>query len=98
MVIQGAAGPITVIGDRNCPYGIVYALDTRDGNCGVISTGPLMGFLTYEDDDSKFLRHGSENAMEARIGGYMQYYERTPGFCGVMNVAATGLALVPAEN
>lgn len=98
IVLQGETGVVKVVADRNCPYGLVYALDTHGGNAGIISMGPLMGFLTYEDDDSKFLRHGAENAMEARIGGYFQEYFRTPGFCGVMNVAAAGLALVPAEN
>lgn len=98
VTLQGETGVVKVVADRNCPYGLVYALDTHNGNTGMISTGPLMKFLTYEDDDSKFMRHGSENAMEARIGGYMQMFVRTPGFCGVMNVAASGLALVPAEN
>lgn len=94
--IIGETGEIKIVGDRNCPYGRVHMLTTK--GCGLISMGPLMGFLTYEDDDSKFLRHTSENAMEARIGGYMQYFERTPGFCGTMDMGASGLTLLGTEN
>lgn len=96
VVITVETGPIKIVGDRNCPYGLVYMLQTK--GCGVISMGSLMGFLTYEDDDSKFLRHGAENAMEARIGGYMQFYARTPGFCGVANIGASGLTLLDDET
>lgn len=98
VVLLGENGPVKILGDRNCPYGLLYALDTHNDNCGIISMGPMLDFLKYEDDDNRFLRHASENAMEARLGGYLQFYARTPGLCGVANVAASGLSLVPAEN
>ena len=82
--IIGETGEVDVIGDRNCPYGLVYALQKK--GAVLISAGPMIGFLTYEDDDNKFVRHGAENAMEARIGGYLQFAHQTPGFCGVMDI------------
>lgn len=82
--IMGEHGKVDVVGDRNCPYGLAYALQKKGSV--LISAGPMIGFLTYEDDDNKFVRHGSENAMEARIGGYLQCAFQTPGYCGVMDI------------
>lgn len=86
VMIEGDAGPIKVIGDRNCPYGRYYMLDTK--GMALISAGPLIDFLKYEDDSDKFVRHGAENAMEARMGGYAQMTFRTPGFSGTGNITA----------
>lgn len=77
-------GHIDIIGDRNCPYGTVYML--QKSACVIGSMGEPMGYLDYEDDDSKFVRHGSENAMEARLGGYSNFAIQTPGYCGVMDI------------
>lgn len=77
-------GHIDIIGDRNCPYGTVYML--QKNACVIGSMGEPMGYLEYEDDDSKFVRHGAENAMEARIGGYSNFAIQTPGYCGVMDI------------
>ena len=79
-------GHIDIIGDRNCPYGLVYML--QKSSCVVGSMGEAMGYLDYEDDDSKFVRHNSENAMEARIGGYSNFAIQTPGYNGVMDITA----------
>lgn len=80
VMIEGDAGPIEVIGDRNCPYSRYYMIDPK--GVALMSAGPLIGFLHYEDDSSDFLRHGAENAMEARMGGYAQFTMRAPGFSG----------------
>ncbi len=84
--VRGESRMVDIVGDRNCPYGLVYALQTDA--CRLWSAGDMLGWLTYEDDDSHFLRHGQENAMEGRMGGYAQFCIRTPGFCGIADITA----------
>lgn len=96
VVLTGPAGDIEIITDRNCPYNLVYMLSTK--TCGIISMGKLLDWAKYEDDDSHFMRHGAENAMEARIRAYWQFYCRNPSTSGVADIGAAGLTLIDAET
>lgn len=82
----GENGDIDIIGDRNCPVNRCYML--QKDTWFWWSMGSMMDWLTYEDDDSKFVRHGTENAMEARLGGYMQLCCNFPGANGVGDISA----------
>lgn len=86
-ILSTSFGDIKVLRDHNCPIDTAYFLTMKTWR--LWSAGPMMGFLTYEDDDSKFLRHGTENAMEGRIGGYLQLCCSAPGWNGVATL--TGL-------
>lgn len=77
-------GPITVLSSRNCPRNRAYLLQT---DCWLLeSVGPLMDFLEYGDDDTRFLRHGNENAMEGRIGAYFNIVNKAPIYNGVGDI------------
>lgn len=78
-------GELDVLSDRNCPRDRVYMLTKN--TLRLTSMGPLMGFLHYGDDDSDFMRHASEDAMEGRTGGYMQLYCDAPGWNGTGDIS-----------
>lgn len=78
-------GPITVLGSRNCPRSRVYMLQTDTWL--LESVGPLMDFLEYGDDDTRFLRHGNENAMEGRIGAYFNMVCKAPIYNGTGDIS-----------
>lgn len=77
-------GEIDIVPSRNCPANRVYMLQKDTWIWW--SMGNWMDWLTYEDDDSKFVRHNAENAMEARLGGYMQLACNFPSANGVGDI------------
>lgn len=77
-------GEIDIVSDYNCPANRVYMLQRNTWKWW--SMGEMVDFLRYGDDDREYARHNSENAMEGRIGGYMQLCCKAPGFNGVGDV------------
>jgi len=82
-------GEIDIVASRNCPANRVYMLQKDTWIWW--SMGDWMAWMTYEDDDSKFVRHGTENAMEARLGGYMQLACSFPSANGVGDISVYNL-------
>lgn len=78
------SGDVDLVSDYNCPRNRVYLLQKDTWQW--ISAGEMPMFLKYGDDDKNYARHGSENAMEARLGAYMQLGCTFPGGNGVMLV------------
>ncbi len=79
-------GEIDIISDRNCDTNLLYMV-TPD-SLRLWSAGPLCDYLKYGDDTNEFVRHGTENAMEARLGGYMQFCSHAPQQNGVSDITA----------
>lgn len=79
-------GEIDILADRNCDTNLLYMLEPE--SLLLWSAGPLCDYLKYADDTNEFVRHGTENAMEARLGGYMQFCSHAPNSNGVSNISA----------
>lgn len=78
--INGPTGPIKIMMSRNCPRARVVLLTKK--HCHRGTAGGWMKPLTYGDDTNEWVRHSAENAMESRIGGYIQFYCDQPSSCG----------------
>lgn len=83
ITIMGPKGKVNVMADPYCPYNRVRALDLDHWKFCTI--GP-MGWI---DDDGKgqWLREGSADSHEARLGWYGQLYSDFPGASGVGSIA-----------
>lgn len=86
VTIVGATGPIQVVQSRMAPRNKIAMLTRK--HCFWDSIGDYMQWLTYEDDNTKFRAHGSENAMEARLGGYLQFVCSRPSTCATADISS----------
>lgn len=77
------AGPIGIFADKMCPDDRIYALNTD-----FMEAHHRPDFGWFDDDGTVFLRKASDDAYEARYGGYYQNYI-IPTFQGVI----TGLSI-----
>ena len=93
IVLALDSGDVDLITDYNCPRNRVYLL--QKDTWVWISAGEMPMRLKYGDDDKNYARHGTENAMEARLGAYMQLACTFPGANGVMTVPDEWLSSLP---
>jgi hypothetical protein len=93
IVLALDSGDCDLVTDYNCPRNRVYLL--QKDTWVWISAGEMPMRLKYGDDDKNYARHGTENAMEARLGAYMQLACTFPGANGVMLVPDEWLASLP---
>lgn len=80
---MSSAGPVGVFPERFCEDDRMYMLND---NFIEIKHRPDFGW--FDDDGSVFLRTASQDAYEARYGGYMEAYI-VPSFHGVISGLAT---------
>jgi len=76
---MSAAGPIPVFPERFCEEDRMYFL-----NDNFITTHHRPDFGWFDDDGTVFLRKASDDAYEARYGGYLENYI-VPVFHGVLD-------------
>jgi hypothetical protein len=70
VVINGPAGPITVLADRSCPSQTGFLLEMSTWK--LYSAGPAIGILDHEGQGLEMLRLNNYDAVEIRQGGYLQ--------------------------
>ena len=70
VVINGPAGPITVMADRSCPAQTGFLLEMSTWK--LYSAGPAIGILDHEGHGLEMLRLNNYDAVEIRQGGYLQ--------------------------
>lgn len=80
---MSTSGPVGVFADRFCDEDRMYFL-----NDNYIEIFHRPGFGWFDDDGTVFLRNSTQDAYDARYGGYLECYI-PPTFHGVM----TGLAV-----
>jgi hypothetical protein len=80
---MSSAGPVGVFADRFCDADRMYFL-----NDNYIEVHHRPGFGWFDDDGTVFLRSSTEDAYDARYGGYLQAYI-PPSFHGVLTGLAT---------
>ncbi len=80
---MSTSGPVPIVYDRFVEDDRVYFL-----NDDYIHIYHRPGFGWFDDDGTVFLRKASDDAYDARYGGYMQIYI-PPSFHGVMTGLAT---------
>lgn len=81
--VNGANTVMSIFPDRNCPDGLIYALE-MDSWC-LRSQNPAPHILKYMDE-IEILRVPGVDAAELRVGGYMNMYTNKPGHNGVIQV------------
>jgi len=81
--VNGANTVMSVFPDRNCPDGVIYALE-MDSWC-LRSQNPAPHILKYMDE-IEILRVPGVDAAELRVGGYMNMYTNKPGHNGAIQV------------
>ena len=85
ITVHGAAGPVEVYPDLNCPSARAYVL-TKDSWCLYsINQAPHIFDL---DNDQEFLRESTADAYEVRIGAYAQLGCNAPGYNAVVTLDA----------
>jgi hypothetical protein len=84
LTLYGANGPMKIIGDRNCPRGVMYMLTM---SCWKLHTlGSCPGFL--DDDGNRMLREASADALEGRIGLYGNLACDAPGYNARIDISS----------
>lgn len=81
--VNGANTVMSVFPDRNCPDGLIYALE-MDSWC-LRSQNPAPHILKYMDE-IEILRVPGVDSAELRVGTYGQFYTKRPGHNGVIEV------------
>jgi len=81
--INGANTVMSIFPDRNCPDGLIYALE-MDSWC-LRSQNPAPHILKYLDE-IEVLRVPGQDSAELRVGFYGNLYCTRPGFSGVIQV------------
>lgn len=81
--INGANTVMSVFPDRNCPDGVIYALEMD--SWVLRSQNPAPHILKYMDE-IEILRIPGVDAAELRVGAYMNMYCKKPGHNGVIQV------------
>lgn len=87
------AGDVDLVSDYNCPRNKIYLLQKDTWTW--VSAGEMPMRLKYGDDDKNYARHGTENAMEARLGAYFQLACSFPGANGVLTIPDEWLPALP---
>lgn len=72
-------GPAVLLGDVNCPSGLAYPLTMK--SLKLYSMGKAPKILKYKSQDS-YLREGSSDSVEGRIGLYGNVGFNAPGWNG----------------
>lgn len=81
--VNGANTVMSIFPDRNCPDGVIYALE-MDSWC-LRSQNPAPHILKYMDE-IEILRVPGVDAAELRVGMYGNMYTNKPGHNGVIAV------------
>lgn len=79
--VNGANTVMSIFPDRNCPDGLIYALEMDSWT--LRSQGPAPHILKYMDE-IEILRVPGVDAAELRVGSYVQMYCNRPGHNGVI--------------
>jgi hypothetical protein len=77
--IHGQKGPITVIPDQNCQSDSFYMLQMDTWQLASLGMAPKL----LKSDGMEFLRVSSDDAVEVRVGAYLQMSTGAPGWSGV---------------
>jgi hypothetical protein len=77
--IHGQKGPITVIADQNCPSDKTYMLQMDTWSLNSLGMAPKL----LKSDGMDFLRVSTDDAVEVRVGAYLQMGCVAPGWNGV---------------
>jgi len=78
--VSGPQGTMTVIPDRDCPEDKMYLIDMS--SWGLFSLKePIM---LLNQDGNKMLREATADSLEARVGGYFQVGNTSPGSNAVL--------------
>lgn len=78
--LSGPQGKMTVLADRDCPEDKMYMLDMS--TWGLYSLKEPVMLL--DQDGNRMLREASADALEVRVGGYMQVGCNSPGSNAVL--------------
>lgn len=81
--IHGQKGPITVIPDQNCPSDLTYMLQMDTWKLMSLGMAPKL----LKSDGMDFLRVSTDDAVEVRVGAYLQMGCHAPGWNGVGKLA-----------
>lgn len=81
--VNGANTTMSIFPDRNCPDGLIYALEMDSWTLRSQNEAPHI--LKYMDD-IEILRVPGVDSAELRIGSYMNMYCKKPGHNGVIGV------------
>jgi len=81
--VNGANTVMNIFPDRNCPDGVIYALE-MDSWC-LRSQGPAPHILKYLDE-IEILRVPGVDSAELRVGSYLNMYTNKPGHNGAIAV------------
>jgi hypothetical protein len=81
--VNGANTVMNIFPDRNCPDGVIYALEMDSWVLRSQNAAPHI--LKYMDE-IEILRVPGVDAAELRVGGYMNQYTNKPGHNGVIKV------------
>lgn len=81
--IHGAKAPITVIPDHNCQSDRFYMLQMDSWELASLGMAPKL----LKTDGMEFLRVSSDDAVEVRVGAYLQLGCEAPGWSGVGKLA-----------
>jgi len=76
MLINGPRGPIKVVADQNCPGDRAFMLSMEYWKLMSLGAAPRI----LDIDGLKMLRESSADAVEVRVGAYLQLVCRAPGF------------------
>lgn len=83
VMVNGANTVMSVFPDRNCPDGVIYALEMD--SWVLRSQNPAPHILKYMDE-IEILRVPGVDAAELRVGTYGNMYTNKPGHNGVIQV------------
>ncbi len=81
--VNGANSVMTVFPDRNCPDGVIYALEMDSWVLRSQNEAPHI--LKYMDE-IEVLRVPGYDQAELRVGGYFNMYTKKPGHNGAITV------------
>ena len=81
--VNGANTVMSIFPDRNCPDGVIYALEMD--SWVLRSQNPAPHILKYMDE-IEILRVPGVDSAELRVGSYVNFYTNKPGHNGAIKV------------
>lgn len=81
--VNGANTVMSIFPDRNCPDGVIYALEMD--SWVLRSQNPAPHILKYMDE-IEILRVPGVDSAELRVGAYVNFYTNKPGHNGAIKV------------
>ena len=82
--IHGNKGPVTVLGDQNCPALVSYLIQMDSWKLYSLGSAPRI----LDWDNMKVLRESSSDGVEGRMGYYANLGCKAPGWSGRVTLAS----------